>query len=428
MNENIFKSVKEASLVLAKTTYIERQKALENIALLLDEYREEIKKENEKDILSSKEKGEKSSLLDRLHYTDEKIDQSILSLKNVKMLPDPIGRVREKRELDTSFVLSKITVPLGVIGFVFEARPDALLQIASLALMSGNGIILKGGSEANNTNRILTKIIKEATKESSFSSLWIELLETRDEVKELLTMDKYVDLIIPRGSNSFVRYVMDNTHIPVLGHANGLCITYVEESANFSEAIKILIDAKTQYPSACNATETILVDKAIVPSFIPLLDKAFKEHGVIVHADDVTFPFFSSAVKATKEDWDTEYLAKECAVKSVENISQAIEHIQKHSSHHTDCIITSSDEKAKLFVRSVDSADVFVNCSTRFADGYRFGLGAEVGISTSRLHARGPVGLDGLMTTKWVLVGHGECVSDYSSGGTKTFHFKEEKV
>ena len=320
MNENIFKSVKEASLVLAKTTYIERQKALENIALLLDEYREEIKKENEKDILISKENGEKSSLLDRLHYTDEKIDQSILSLKNVKMLPDPIGRVREKRELDTSFVLSKITVPLGVIGFVFEARPDALLQIASLALMSGNGIILKGGSEAYNSNRILTKIIKEATKESSFSSSWIELLETRDEVKELLTMDKYVDLIIPRGSNSFVRYVMDNTHIPVLGHANGLCITYVEESADFNEAIKILIDAKTQYPSACNATETILIDKKIIPSFIPLLDKAFKEHGVIVHADDEAFPYFSKAIKATEEEWDTEYLAKECAVKSVENI------------------------------------------------------------------------------------------------------------
>ncbi len=428
MNENIFKSVKETSHVLAKSTYIERQNALESIALLLDKYREEIKKENEKDLLISKEKGEKSSLLDRLHYTDEKIDQSICSLRNVKMLPDPIGRVREKRELDTSFVLSKITVPLGVIGFVFEARPDALLQIASLALMSGNGIILKGGSEAYNSNRILTKIIKEATKDSSFSSSWIELLETRDDVKELLTMDKYVDLIIPRGSNSFVRYVMDNTHIPVLGHANGLCITYVEESANLNEAIKILIDAKTQYPSACNATETILVDKKIVPSFIPLLDKAFNEHGVTVHADDETFPYFSKAIKATDDDWDTEYLAKECAIKSVENISQAIEHIQKHSSHHTDCIITSSDEKAKLFVRSVDSADVFVNCSTRFADGYRFGLGAEVGISTSRLHARGPVGLDGLMTTKWVLVGNGECVSDYTSGGTKSFHFKEEKV
>lgn len=426
MDDYLFSSVKKASVVLAQSSADERNAALLSIAHALEKNRERIKEANEKDIEAAVEKGEKDALVARLKYTDAKIDQSIKGLEEVRSLPDPVFRVREKREIDTSFILEKVQVPLGVIGMVFEARPDALIQIASLALKSGNGLILKGGREATETNRILTSVIKEATAEFSFSSGWIEALETREDVARLLKADEWVDLIIPRGSNSFVKYVMENTHIPVLGHSDGLCITYVEKSAYVEPAVKILVDAKTNYAAACNATETILLDEEIAPSLLPLLDRAFREKGVKVHADGTALPYFTSAVPATTDDWDTEYLALECAVKCVKSIEEAVEHIARHSSKHTDAIITTDADKADYFVHKVDSADVFVNCSTRFADGYRFGLGAEVGISTSRLHARGPVGLDGLMTTKWILRGHGETVGEYSGpDAQRSFHFKE---
>lgn len=426
MDDYLFSSVKKASVVLAQSSADERNAALLSIAHSLEKNRKRIKEANEKDIERAVENGEKDALVARLKYTDAKIDQSIKGLEEVRSLPDPVFRVREKREIDTSFILEKVQVPLGVIGMVFEARPDALIQIASLALKSGNGLILKGGREATETNRILTSVIKEATAEFSFSSAWIEALETREDVAHLLKADEWVDLIIPRGSNSFVRYVMENTHIPVLGHSDGLCITYVEKSALIEPAVKILVDAKTNYAAACNATETILLDEEIAPYLLPLLDRAFREKGVKVHADETALPYFTSALPATDGDWDTEYLALECAVKCVKSIEEAVEHIARHSSKHTDAIITTDADKADYFVHKVDSADVFVNCSTRFADGYRFGLGAEVGISTSRLHARGPVGLDGLMTTKWILRGHGETVGEYSGpDALHSFHFKE---
>ncbi len=425
MNSNLFKSVKESSFLLSRSTLEERNAALSAIASTLMKEKKRIMDANKCDVDSAIKNGESSALIARLKYTDEKIAQSLKGLKEVESLADPVWKVREKREIDSGFVLEKVAVPIGVIGTVFEARPDAVVQIASLSLKSGNGLILKGGSEAANTNRVLVDIIKEATESFSFSSSWIAALETRDDVKELLKADEWVDLIIPRGSNSFVRYIMDNTHIPVLGHAEGLCITYVEKSADVEKSVKVLLDAKTQYPAACNATETILVDKEIAPALLPLLSTAFDEAGVVVHADETSFPYFKNALHATATDYDTEYLKKECAIKVVSSFDEAIEHIKKHSSGHTDAILTEDKEKADEFLRKVDSADVFVNCSTRFADGYRFGLGSEVGISTSRIHARGPVGLDGLMTTKWILCGHGETVGEYSGEGGKSFHFRE---
>ena len=426
MDRNLFRSVKKASALLALSAESERNDALTAIADALVRNRQRIKEANTADLEEAERNGEKSSLISRLKYSDDKMKQSVTGLETVRSLPDPIFRTREKREIDTAFVLEKVTVPLGVIGMVFEARPDALVQIASLALKSGNGLILKGGREAARTNRVLVDVIKEATSSFSFTSDWIEALETREDVSELLKADEWVDLIIPRGSNSFVRYVMENTHIPVLGHSDGLCITYVEKTADVNEALKILVDAKTQYPAACNATETILVDEEIAPSLLPLLDKAFAEKGVKIHADSASIGYLPSAVPANDSDWDTEYLALECAVKTVKNEEEAVRHIAEHSSEHTDAIITSDRAAADYFVHSVDSADVFVNCSTRFADGFRFGLGSEVGISTSRLHARGPVGLDGLMTTKWILRGHGETVAQYSGAESeRTFHFRE---
>ncbi len=429
MDRNLFKRVKEASIVLSRSSLEERNGALCSIASALEKNKDRITAANNEDVRLAEENAEGSALVARLKYTEEKMAQSIKGLKEVELLPDPVFRPRERREIDSGFILEKVTVPLGVIGMVFEARPDALIQIASLALKSGNGLILKGGREACNTNRVLVDIIKEATAGYSFTSAWIEALETREDVMELLKADEWVDMIIPRGSNSFVRFVMDNTHIPVLGHAEGLCITYVEKTADIKKAVNILVDAKTQYPAACNATETILVERDIIPALLPSLAEAFEKKGVLVHADSMTLPYFKNGVPAEEKDWDREYLALECAIKAVTSTNEAIEHIRKHSSGHTDAILTQNNDAADMFVRNVDSADVFVNCSTRFADGYRFGLGSEVGISTSRIHARGPVGLDGLMTSKWVLRGHGETVGEYSGkDSTRSFHFKELEI
>ena len=429
MNRSLFQRVKNASVLLARSGEEERNRALEAIADAISANRGRIRESNDRDVEEALRKGEKEALVSRLKYTDSKMDQSVKGLEEVKSLPDPVFRIREEREIDASFILKKVTVPLGVIGMIFEARPDALVQIASLALKSGNGLILKGGSEAAATNRVLVDIIKGATKGFSFTSDWIDALETREDVKELLLADEWVDLIIPRGSNSFVRYVMDNTHIPVLGHSDGLCITYVENTADVGKAVKILVDAKTQYPAACNSTETILVESGIAPSLLPRLSEAFREIGVTVHADERALKYFPDGIPAVSSDWDTEYLSLECAVKVVDSTEEAVGHIAEHSSKHTDAIITEDAKEADWFTRNVDSADVFVNCSTRFADGYRFGLGSEVGISTSRLHARGPVGLDGLMTTKWILTGRGETVGEYSGKNPeKTFHFRDIKL
>ena len=381
---------------LSSSSDKERQDALLAVASALDSSREIIRKANEEDLKAAEARGIQPALLKRLAFTDEKIDSSIQGLRELCQLPDPIGRTLEKRELDPGFVLERVSFPIGVIAMIFEARPDALVQIAGLSLRSGNAVVLKGGSEARNTNRALVSIISAAA-----GSDWILGVESHEDVNTLLGMDKYIDLVIPRGSNAFVA------------------------SADVDMALTIAVDSKIQYPAACNAAETFLVHKDIAPEFLPKLASRFSELGVKVHADENAIVYMPEAQKAVSSDFDTEFLSLECAVKVVSSIDEAIEHIAEHSSHHTDAIVTGSEESKRRFFQSVDSADVFCNCSTRFADGFRFGLGAEVGISTGKIHARGPVGLSGLMTSKWLLTGHGETVAEYSGKNGKQFHHKE---
>ena len=421
----LFGEVRRASSLLAVSSLSERRAALASISRLLDEEKALIKEENDKDLENAEKEGISPSILHRLVFSDEKLRSVKKGYQDLCGLNDPIGKIREKRELDPEFVLEKKTFPIGVIGMIFEARPDALLQIAGLSLLSGNGLILKGGKEASNTNKILVDIIKRATSSFSFGSSWILGIESREDVQVLLKAEKYVDLLIPRGSNKFVRYCMDNTRIPVMGHSDGICHTFVDESAVFDKAVKVCVDAKVQYSAACNATETFLVHREILPSFLPLLEKAFVENNVKIHADAQSMKYLETAIPMVSGDEKNEYLDKECNIIAVEDVKEAVEHINAYGSHHTDAILTESKEDASYFVSFVDSADVFVNCSTRFADGYRFGLGAEVGISTSKLHARGPVGLDGLMTTKWILKGQGETVGEYSGADGKEFHHRE---
>ena len=416
--------IRKGAAVLSASSDDVRKRALLLMADAIDAERAAIKEENAADVSAAEKEGISDALLHRLVFTDSKIDSAVLGLRELAGLPDPIGRVREKRELDPGFILEKRTFPIGVIAMIFEARPDALVQIAGLAVRSGNAVVLKGGREAGRTNRILVSIIRKAT-EKIINGEWILGIESHEDVNAVLGMEGLIDLIIPRGSNSFVRYVMDHTRIPVIGHSDGICSVYADASADIDMAVRIFIDSKTQYPAACNAAETFLVHKDIAPSLLPKIGETFRSLGVIIHGDEETRHFIPWAVPASEEDYHTEYLTLECAVKVVNSIDEAIEHIASHSSHHTDAIVTSDEDAKRRFFQEVDSADVFANCSTRFADGFRFGLGAEVGISTSKIHARGPVGLDGLMTTKWLLSGHGETVAEYSGPDGKPFHHKE---
>lgn len=418
------KALEKGAMKLSLASDEARSSALLAIAGAIDRNRALIHEENEKDIEAAGMSGIAKALLHRLEFTDEKIDSAIKGLEDLSRLPDPIGKIKEKRELDPGFVLEKVTFPIGVIAMIFEARPDALVQIAGLAMKSGNAVVLKGGKEATLTNRALVSIIKEAAL-PIVQTDWILGIESHEDVDAILSLDKYIDLVIPRGSNAFVRYVMDHTRIPVLGHADGICSVYIDSDADLDKALAICIDSKVQYPAACNAAETFLVHSAVCEAFLPRLSSAFASLGVKVHADERAIRYFPSAEAAAESDFRTEYLSLECAVKVVDSEEEAIEHIQEHGSHHTDAIVTENEEHKMEFFSSVDSADVFCNCSTRFADGFRFGLGAEVGISTSKIHARGPVGLDGLMTTKWLLSGNGETVAEYSGKNGRSFHHKE---
>ncbi len=422
--KSVFRHVRDVSFILASSSDEERRSALDSIRAALVENSEYIFEENRKDVEASK--GILSdSVCHRLLFSEDKLESVVKGLNELSHLPDPIGRAREKRELDPGFILEKRTFPIGVIGMIFESRPDALVQIAGLALRSGNAVILKGGKEAYRSNAALYNVIRKATSQFSFGSDWIYLLTSHSDVDELLKADADVDLLIPRGSNSFVRYVMDNTRIPVMGHADGICSVYIDKDADADLAVKVAIDSKAQYPAACNAAETFLVHKDIARDFIPRFGRAAESAGIRIHATDDAGAFLSYYVPASEDDFHREFLALECALRIVSSEEEAIRHINEHGSHHTDAIITENDEAKRRFFSEVDSADVFANCSTRFADGFRFGLGAEVGISTSKLHARGPVGLDGLMTTKWILSGEGETVAEYSGRNGRAFHHKE---
>jgi glutamate-5-semialdehyde dehydrogenase len=407
---------------LSSSSNKDRAVALMLIADGLVRDKELIYKANKADLHAASANDTSSALVARLKFDDHKLQSVLDGIDMVKDGEDPIGKVLERRELDDDLLLEKVSFPLGVIGMIFEARPDALVQIVALCLKSGNGIVLKGGKEATQSNRALVQSIKKSLEGSVVGSDWVLLIESHSDVAELLKMEGYIDLMIPRGSNKFVRFVMDNTNIPVMGHSDGLCSIYIDESADLDMAVEVCFDSKTQYPSACNAVETLLVNNNIAKPFLLKLKDRF-DKVVTIHGDEKTASIID-CLKATEEDWDTEYLADEIAIKIVESEDEAIEHIAQHGSHHTDAILSNNEENIQKFFLSVDSADVFANCSTRFADGYRFGLGAEVGISTSKIHARGPVGVKGLMSTKYLVRGNGNIVKSYSDG-EKNYTHKE---
>ena len=328
--------------------------------------------------------------------------------------------------MDKGLDLYKVSCPIGVIGIIFESRPDALVQISTLCLKSGNACLLKGGAEAANTNKILFEIIRDSSIKAGIPENWIQLLQTRADVQVILELDKYIDLIIPRGSNEFVRYIMDNTNIPVLGHAEGICHIYVDSKADIDMAVKITVDGKTQYAAVCNAAETLLVHKDIAKKFLPLVKTALEAKDVELRGCEKTRKIINIK-RASGKDWSTEYLTEILSIKIVDSLDEAIEHINTYGSHHTDIIVTQNKVVAADFLELVDSANVFLNASTRFSDGYRYGLGAEVGISTNKIHARGPVGLEGLVIYKWKLIGSGQIVADYSGRDAKQFTHKKLK-
>ena len=410
---------------MASTDIAVRNAALEKIAESLLAGKEGIFEANAKDMERAQADNILPAVIKRLKFSEAKLSDAIAGIHNLIALPDPLFRIQLKRQLDEGLTLVRETCPIGVIGVIFEARPDAMVQIASLCIKSGNCAILKGGSETRETNKLLFKLIYEAALSSGLPQGCLFQAEQRDEIAELLACHESVDLLIPRGSNAFVQYIMNNTKIPVLGHADGICHIYVDKDFDLEKAIPVIIDAKTQYTAACNAVETLLVHQDALEKLMPPLQKAFEEYKISLRATSDIADRYGSEL-ATEEDFSTEYLDLIISAKTVENIDEAIWHINKYGSHHTDCIITEDNKAAEYFMRMVDSAGVYQNCSTRFADGFRYGFGAEVGISTGKIHARGPVGLEGLVTYKYKLFGNGQIVGDYASG-RKSFHFKDLK-
>jgi glutamate-5-semialdehyde dehydrogenase len=417
------KKAKSASILLSAIKTETKNAALARIAEALKSKSAEIIAANQKDLRLAEKNKLASPLLKRLKFDEGKIADVCAGIESLIKLDDPVGKTISATELDEGLNLYKVSCPIGVIGVVFESRPDALVQISTLCLKSGNAVLLKGGSEAANTNKILAKVIAEATAKSGIPIGWIQLLETRQDVAEMLKMDEDIDLVIPRGSNEFVRYIMNHTNIPVLGHAEGICHVYVDGAADIDMAVKIALDSKCQYVAVCNATETLLVANKIAKAFLPKVKAAFDAKNVELRGCKKTCSIIK-VKPATEKDWSTEYLDYILSIKVVDGVDEAIEHINHYGSHHTDAIVTQDKATAEKFLDLVDSAGVFWNCSTRFSDGYRYGLGAEVGVSTTKIHARGPVGLEGLLIYKWKLLGSGQIVADYAEGRRKFSHKK----
>lgn len=456
------RNMKAVSPLAASMNVDVRNSALREIAAELKRCSEEIFRANQEDLARADAEGISPAVRKRLKFDEHKLADCLAGIDSLAGLPDPTGKITLNRQLDEGLVLKRITVPIGVIGIIFEARPDALVQISCLCIKSGNCAVLKGGRETSSTNKVLFDLIYAAAVRAGLPEGCLLQVSAHSEIDELLECDDCVDLLIPRGSNAFVRYIMDHTKIPVMGHSDGICHTYIDRSADIDLAIPVLIDAKTQYTAACNSTETLLVHREIAKEFLPKAASALARAGVklrgtkeaaeiLEHASSEAASFSSvpdtsgpagdiadtlnsfkddGAAKISAQDimeendFATEYLDLVLSVKLVDSVDEAAAHINRFGSHHTDCIITSDDEAASRFMMLVDSAGVYRNCSTRFADGFRYGFGAEVGISTGKLHARGPVGLDGLVTYKYLLEGSGQIVADYASG-TKKFHFHD---
>ena len=407
--------VRLASIKISQTENQNRIKALNFMADYLEKNSKEILEANNEDYSNAEKKGISRALLSRLKLSKAKLNSGIEGVRKVGDLADPVNQVQIKRELSKGLILERKTVPIGVLGVIFESRPDAVMQISSLAIRSGNGVMLKGGSEANLTNTSIVKALQEGLNESGLDKNAICLLTSRKDSMAMLNLEKYINLIIPRGSNELVKFIQENTRIPVLGHADGICHLFIDIEANLEMALSVALDSKIQYPAACNAIETLLVHKDIAPAFLEKAIPLFNSNDVKLIGDKRSVEL-GLKYEASLEDWKTEYLDLILSIKIVDDLEEAITHIQKYSSKHTDGIITENSNTANKFMNVVDSAGVFHNCSTRFADGFRYGFGAEVGISTQTLPPRGPVGLEGLVTYKYFLKGDGNIVDDFSSG------------
>lgn len=419
----------KAALSLSNISENARNDALKSAASSITDRKDEILEANEKDVEKAEElleKGEYSkAFVDRLRMDESKVEKITDMIRSVSELEDPLNRTISARELDENLKLYRISTPIGVIGSIFESRPDVLTQISSLCLKSGNSVILKGGSEAEKSNRILYQAFRDATEEEGIPEGWIQLIEARKEVRELLKLDEKVDLLVPRGSKEFIRFIQDNSRIPVLGHAKGLCHTYVDREADMDKAVNVSYDAKVQYPAVCNATETLLVHSEIAEEFLPQIYRRYNEAGVEMRGCQKTKDILADVSEADEEDWKTEYLDLTISIKVVDGLKDAIEHINTYGSKHTDSIISEDGERTLTFLERIDSSSVMANASTRFSDGYRYGLGAEVGISTGKIHARGPVGLEGLTTYKYYLIGDGQIVDSYTGPKGKSFTHKD---
>ena len=424
--DELARRAERAALRLANADEATRNEALRSIADALRANEEAILDANARDVEAAEEmlaRGEYTqALVDRLKLDAAKLDDIAGMVESVAEQEDPLGRTLAARELDEGLELFRVSVPIGVVATVFESRPDALVQIAALALKSGNAVILKGGSEASESNRVLHRVIREAT--ADLPDGWAGLVEAHEEVDRLLERDDAVDLVMPRGSSEFVSYIQDNTQIPVLGHTEGVCHVYVDDDADLEMAADVAFDAKVQYPAVCNAVETLLVNESVAPDLLPDLVDRYEDAGVELRGDAATREIVDVGV-ATDDDWDTEYGDLELSIKLVGDAYEAIDHVNAHGSKHTESIVTEDRAIADAFMTGIDAASVFHNASTRFADGYRYGLGAEVGISTGKVHARGPVGLEGLTTYKYYLEGDGHLVASYSGEDALPFTHRE---
>ena len=419
------RAARQASFALAASPAAVRNGALLAVADALEARRGEIFAANRLDLSDAADLA--APVKKRLRFDEAKLADVLAGLRALAAMEDPIGHEQLRTELADGLVLSRVSCPIGVVGVIFESRPDALVQIAGLCMKSGNAVLLKGGREALHTNAALYAVLKAASEAAGLPAGWAGLLTTREDVGEMLRLDEEIDLIIPRGSNAFVRYIMDNTRIPVLGHSDGVCHLYLHEDADPDMAARVVVDAKTQYPAACNAVETLLVHEK-AGAALAAAAKALHAAGVRIRADAPAQAVLAGAgvpcEAATEADWRTEYLDLTISVRTVESLAEAIAHINRYGSHHTDGILTQDDAAAQRFFALVDSAGVYQNCSTRFADGYRYGFGAEVGIATGKLHARGPMGLERLCSYKYILRGHGDVVADFA-GGKRSFTHKK---
>ncbi|KAH8151975.1 uncharacterized protein LAJ45_03968 [Morchella importuna] len=439
--EGIARTASSASYILKAVAGSERNAALTAVYKHLQAAKDEIIEANRKDMAAAEEQavaGKLSrSMIKRLDLSKPgKWEDMLQGILDVRDLEDPVGKVTLATKLDNGLDLHRVTSPIGVLLVIFEARPEVIANITALALKSGNAAILKGGKESTQSFAAIARVVSSALGTTSIPPGAIQLVETREDVSALLDQDQYIDLVIPRGSNELVRFIQNNTKIPVMGHADGLCAVYIHEDADEEKAVKVVLDSKTDYPAACNAVETLLVHESISNTVLPKIASALLQVGVSLRCDlasrkALESPGLPTAMKAiiqdaTPQDYHTEFLDLTIAVKVVSSLEEAIVHINTHSSGHTDGILTESEEVAERFMNVVDSAGVFWNASTRFADGFRYGFGTEVGISTNKIHARGPVGLEGLMIYKYKLRGNGQGAGDYGSGKKQYLHQKIE--